>query len=45
MKDVFARCFKKTAVQVFTVIICIRCLVISCIHVCVAIPAFRESDS
>jgi hypothetical protein len=32
MKDVFARCFKKTAVQVCTVIICSCCLVMSCIH-------------
>jgi hypothetical protein len=33
MKDIFARCFKKTAVQVCTVIICNCCLVMSCIHV------------
>jgi hypothetical protein len=30
MKDVFARCFKKTAVQVCTVIICSCHLVMSC---------------
>jgi hypothetical protein len=33
MKDVFVRCFKKTAVQVCTVIICSCRLVMSCIHV------------
>ncbi len=33
MKDVLARCFKKTAVQVCTVIVCICRLVTSCIHI------------
>jgi hypothetical protein len=33
MKDVFARCFKKTAVQECTVIICNCCLIMSCIQV------------
>jgi hypothetical protein len=33
MKDVFAKCFKKIAVQVCTVIMCSCHLVMSCIHV------------
>jgi hypothetical protein len=45
MKDVFARCFKKTAVQVCTVII--MCLS-SCNNVysrnMLQLPTFRESD-
>ncbi len=33
MKDIFARCFKKTPVQVCTVIICSCRLAMSCVHV------------
>ncbi len=44
MKDIFARCFKKTAVQVCTVIYAL-CLVILCAYVSCSNSASRESDS